>query len=64
MSKPILKIKGKIQDLEKTIKNIKPKQSNFLLTINTNQQYKDSDKHLKDDIEIFDHTINQLLKNI
>ena len=39
-NKPKVKISGKIQDLNKTIKNIKAKQSNFLLTINTNQQYK------------------------
>ena len=38
MSKPEIKIKGKIQDMAKKEKNIKPKQSNFLLTINTNQQ--------------------------
>ena len=63
-NKPILKIKGKIQDLNKVIKNIKPKQSNFLLTINTNQQFKEDDPHLKDDIEIFDHAINQLLNNV
>ena len=64
MSKPLIKVKGKIQDLEKVIKNIKPKQSNFLLTLNTNQQFKDNDSHLKDDIEIFDNSINQLLNNI
>ena len=64
MSKPVIKVKGKVQDLNKVIKNIKPKQSNFLLTINTNQQFKDEDKHLNDDIEIFDHTINQLLNNV
>ena len=64
MSKPLIKIKGKVQDLKKVEKNIKPKQSNFLLTINTHMQYKEDDKHLKDDIEIFDHTINQLLNNV
>ena len=63
-NKPIIKVKGKIQDLQKTIKNIKPKQSNFLLTLNTNMQYKEDDKHLKDDIEIFDNCINQLLNSI
>ena len=62
--KPEIKIKGKVQDLKKVIKNEKPKQTNFLLTINSNQQYKDDDKHLKDDIEIFDHSINQFLNNI
>ena len=44
-NKPLIKVKGKIQDLEKTIKNIKPKQSNFLLTLNTNQQFKEDDPH-------------------
>ena len=63
-NKPIIKVSGKVQNLEKVIKNVKPKQTNFLLTINSNQQYKDDDKHLKDDIEIFDHSINQFLNNI
>ena len=63
-NKPILKIKGNIQDLKKVIKNVKPKQSNFLLTLNTNQQFKENDPHLKDDIEIFDGCINELLNNV
>lgn len=62
--KPEIKIKGKIQDLEKKEKNEKPKNSNFLLTINTNQQYKDDDEHLKDDIEIFEKTVVSILENI
>ena len=53
-----IKIKGNKQDMKKKEKNIKPKHSNFLLTINTNQQYKDDDEHLQDDIEIFDESIN------
>ena len=63
-NKPKIKVQGKVQDLKKVEKNIKPKQSNFLLTINTNMQYKEDDKHLKDDIEIFDHTIHQVLNNV
>ena len=63
-NKPIIKVSGKVQNLEKVIKNEKPKQTNFLLTINSNQQYKDDDKHLDDDIEIFNNSINQLLNNI
>ena len=63
-NKPQIKIKGKIQDLAKKEKNIKPKHSNFLLTINTNQQYKENDDHLKDDIEIFDESIKTILNNI
>ena len=63
-NKPLIKLKGNIQDLKKTIKNVKPKQSNFLLTLNTNQQFKEDDPHLKDNIEIFDSCINQLLNSI
>ena len=63
-NKPLIKVKGNIQDLKKVIKNVKPKQSNFLLTLNTNQQFKEDDKHLKDDIEIFDGCINELLNNV
>ncbi len=62
--KPNIKIKGNIQDMKKKEKNIKPKHSNFLLTINTNQQYKDDDVHLEDDIEIFNHSIKTILNNI
>ena len=49
MSKPIIKVQGKVQNLQKVIKNVKPKQSNFLLTLNTNQQFKEDDKHFKED---------------
>ena len=63
-NKPLIKVKGKIQDLKKVIKNVKPKQSNFLLTLNTNQHFKEDDPHLKDDIEKFDGCINQLLNSI
>ena len=62
--KPNIKIKGNIQDMKKKEKNIQPKHSNFLLTINTNQQYKDDDEHLQDDIEIFDESIKTILNNI
>ena len=63
-NKPQIKIKGKVQDMNKKEKNVKPKHSNFLLTINTNQQYKDNDVHLQDDIEIFDESIKTILNNI
>ena len=63
--KPILKISGNKQNLEKKTKNINPlKKTNFLLTINTNQQYKENDEHLDDDIEIFENCINDILNNI
>ena len=62
--KPTIKIKGAVQDLQKKEKNKKPLNSNFLLTINTNQQYKDNDNGLQNDIEIFEDTIKDILNNI
>jgi len=62
--KPVLKIKGKVQNIEKKEKNKPLMKTNFLLTINTNQQYKDNDKHLDDDIKIFENTIQEILNKI
>ena len=62
--KPTIKVKGVVQDLEKKEKNKKPLNSIFLLTINTNQQYKNDDKGLQNDIEIFEDTIKEILSNI
>jgi len=64
MSKNIVKVSGRVQDLNKKVVNIKPKQTNYLLTINTNQQYKENDENLENDIEIFDNTIKSILNNI
>jgi len=61
---PDIKVKGKIQNLDKIQKNLKPIHSNFLLTINTNQQYKENDEHLKNDIEIYENVIKNVLNNI
>ncbi len=63
-SKLEIEIKWKVQNMEKKEKNIKPQVSNFLLTINTNQQYKPEDEHLSDDIEIFEKSIVNILENI
>jgi len=62
--KPVLKIKGKVQDIQKKEKNKPLMKTNFLLTINTNQQYKEDDKHLDDDIKIFENTIQNILSKI
>ena len=62
--KPLVKIKGKKQNLEKVTKNIVPKNTNFLLTINTNCQYKENDAKLADDTEIFETSISDILNNI
>jgi hypothetical protein len=61
---PIVKVRGRKQNMEKKVKNPTPKKSNFLLTINLNTRYKDDDPHLNDDIEIFDKTINDILNNV
>ena len=62
--KPVLKIKGKVQDLVKKEKNKPLMKTNFLLTINTNQQYKEGHKHLNNDIEVFEDTIKDILNRI
>jgi hypothetical protein len=64
MSKIPIKITSNIQNLEKKEKNKKPMASNFLLTINTNQRYKEGDENLDNDIEVFDTTIQDILNNI
>ena len=61
---PIVKVRGRKQNMEKKVKNPTPKKSNFLLTINLNTRYKDDDPHFNDDIEIFDKTINDILNNV
>ena len=63
-NKPEIKIKGKVQDMTKKEKNVKPKQTNFLLTINTNQKYKDDDENLQNDTDVFDESIKDFLNNI
>jgi hypothetical protein len=62
--KPIVKITGKKQNLEKVTKNLVPKNTNFLLTINTNCQYKETDAKLANDTEIFETSITDILNNI
>ena len=59
-----LNITGNVQKLNKVVKNEKIKNSTFLLTINTNQSYKETDKHLENDIEVFDSLINNILNHI
>ena len=63
MSKIPIKIKGKVQDLQKKERE-KILNSNFLLTINTNQRYPENDKDLENDIECFDATIQSILNNV
>jgi hypothetical protein len=66
MTKPQIKITSRRQNLEKAEKNIKPIHSNFLITLNFNQQYhKDEHKaNLNSDMDAFDDVINKFLNGI
>ncbi len=66
MTKPQIKITSRKQNLKKVEKNIKPIHSNFLLTLNLNQQYhKDEHKaNFDTDMEIFEDVINKFLNAI
>ena len=66
MNKPQIKITSRRQNLEKAEKNIKPIHSNFLITLNLNQQYhKDEHKaNLNTDMDAFDEVINKFLNGI
>lgn len=63
MSKPNIKVQGKVSDFHKKEKNETIKHSNFFLTINTNQQYKNDEK-LNDDTEIFNNVVSNVLNNL
>ena len=66
MSKPEIKITARRQNIYKLEENKKPIHSNFLVTLNLNQQYhKDEHKqNIENDMEIFDQLINGMLQNI
>lgn len=66
MTKPQIKITSRRQNLEKAEKNIKPIHSNFLITLNLNQQYhKDEHKaNLNSDMDAFEQVIYNLLNNV
>ena len=59
-----IKVRGGVQNIKQKVKNEKILSSNFLLTINTNQRYKDDDEDLDNDIEVFDETIKEILNDI
>lgn len=64
MSKPNIKVQGRFQNMEVKEKKNVAKRTNFLLTINTNQSYKNNDPNLQNDIEFFDTTIASVLNNL
>jgi hypothetical protein len=61
---PKVRVKGARQNLEKKTRNPRLKKSTFHLTINTNQQYKEDDPNLENDISVFEDTIEEILQNI
>ena len=65
-SKPQIKITSRKQNINKVEKNKTPTHSNFMITLNLNQQYhKDEHKaNIENDMEIFDGYINEMLENI
>ena len=66
MSKPEIKITSRKQNLNKNEKNKTPINSNFLITLNLNQQYH-KDEHIQNidnDMDVFDDYINEMLNNI
>ena len=65
-SKPAIKITSRKQNINKEEKNKKPIHSNFLITLNLNQQYhKDEHKaNIDNDMEIFDGFLVEFLNHI
>lgn len=61
---PKVKIEGGIQDLQKKERNVRPKHSNFLLTINTNKGIADGSEGMAEKIATFETSINQILQNV
>jgi hypothetical protein len=62
--KPSIKITGRKQNINKEEINKKPSHSNFLITLNLNQQYHKDKQNINNDMEIFDVHINEMLNNI
>lgn len=62
--KPQIKLSGNVSDFNKVVKNQQIKQSNFYLTINTNQSYKHVVDGLENDTEVFENVIKDTLGNI
>lgn len=59
---PKVTIKGTRQ--RRTEPKAKPKYSNWLLTINSNQSYKEDDPHRESDAEIMEEAVVDILNNI
>jgi hypothetical protein len=65
MSKnPKVNVKGQVSNFAEKKRAVALKHSNFFLTINTNQSYKDNDPNIDNDTEVFVEVIEALLNNI
>lgn len=64
MSKPKVRVTGKVSDFDQKVKAQKDKHSNFFLTVNTNQSYRDDDNNIANDTNVFEGVINDMLNNI
>jgi hypothetical protein len=64
MSKPKVTVKGNVSNFVQKEKTKAPRQSNFFLTINTNQRFKDDDPNLQNDTEFFVEVIENILNNV
>jgi len=65
MSKnPKVKVKGQVSNFAETVKAKKDKHSNFFLTINTNQSYRNDDANIANDTEVLVEVIENILNNI
>ena len=61
---PAIKLSGQVSDFNQVKQNEKVKQSNFYITVNTNQSYKVNKEGLENDTEVFEGVIKDVLGNI
>lgn len=64
MSNPKIKVQGAVSDFAQKTKAVKPRYSNYFLTINTNQHFKDDDPDLENDTAFFSGVVENVLGNI
>lgn len=63
MSVVPIKVKGGRQG-KNTERQVRPKKSCFLLTISTNQRYKEDDPNLENDELVFEEAVKKVLRNL
>jgi hypothetical protein len=63
-TKPKVKVTGSVADFKQKQQGAKLRHSNYFLTINTNQRFKDDDPNLENDTTFYNGVIETLLNNI